>query len=192
MKELSAIPPPVAAIVQRQKKDWNQLVGEISRLAEQDDQNALEMGDRLLAIEAAWGKAHVKTAAEQAGVNWSVARQRCWVSRRVPKGHPLRALPLTFCHLRTLATTDDPEQWAQQVVEHQWSVATLREKIERAGDQKAQIDGDPCIQCERSLAGAKEIVSFIIGGAKRARCCSLPCAVAYFQELVQDAGDPLG
>jgi hypothetical protein len=186
MRELRSVPPPVAAIVARQRAELSQLVQEIAALAAQDDRNALEMGDKLLQIEDEYGKDRVKLATDQAGVNWSVARQRLWVSRRIPKGSRLRSLPLTFCHLRTLAATENPESWADRVLANRWSVATLRAEIERAGDRKAVEAGDPCIQCERSLAEGKRTVAFSIDGGQRARCCSTQCALAYFQEMVAE------
>lgn len=194
MRELSPVAAPVAAIVQQQRADWNQLVGEIARLAMAEDQSALAIGDRLVRIEDEWGKGHVKKAAEQAGLVWTTAKQRAWVARKIPPGHRLRSLSLTFCHLRTIAATSDPESWAEKALEHEWSVATLRGEIERAGDLQARAVGDPCIQCERSLEFSTRIVSFVVEGARRARCCSPVCARDYFTELVAEGpeADPLG
>jgi hypothetical protein len=184
------------AIILKQKRDWEQIRDEIAHLAVQDDQNAMTMGDLFVEIEETFKKDHIKTAASQAGVSLSVARQRFWVSKRIPKGHPIRykflqpTMLLTFSHLRAIAGTDPDtmESWAQQAVDHQWSVAELKEAIEKAGDQKAVEEGGVCIQCEEPLMKSNITVSFSITGKKRARCCSYECARDYFEEMIAEEG----
>ena len=195
MSSLPIIPTP-PAIIRQAKKEYSQLVAEISQLQQVDDETALEMGDRLLEVESLYGKVALKKAAGDAGVTWSVARQRHWVARKIPRDSKLRnylkTTHLTFSHLRAIASTAEPEKWADAAVKGGLSVAALVEKIEQKDAKTAQEEGELCIECEKSLTDSNEMVSFTIMGRGKARCCSVVCAAAYFIELsdsTQD-GDP--
>jgi hypothetical protein len=184
----AGLPEPIPGIVQKQHRDWMRIVAEIAQLAQNEDETALTMGDRLVEIEKSFGRKHLQEAAKQAGVSWSVARQRHWVSGKIPEGHMLRGTPLTFCHLRALCGLEVEAMagWAEKALTEQWSVARLIAEIEAVGDVQAQEAGDPCIQCEESLPEQGEIVSFTLARQKRARLCGVQCAAAYFAELAED------
>ncbi len=170
----------------KQIVDWNQAVSLLNQLAVQDDQNCLAMGDLLLQIEEVHGKNAVMDAAEQCQVGKQVAKQRMWVAKRFGPNHPLRKSHLTFSHLRTLVKLENDEaveKWSQLAIENQWPVDRLVKEMDAASDQQAQQEGYPCIQCEKPLPEDGEIVAFVIGRAKRARCCSVGCAADYFFEL---------
>ncbi len=187
-KEFDPTPPP--AIVQKQKREYQQIVAEISQLQQVSDETALEMGDRFIEVETAYGKEAFRKAADDSGVPWSVARQRHWVARRIPKGHKLRSYledtHLTYSHLRALATTENPEQWAETAIKEGLSVAGLIEKIEVKKEKTATAEGEVCIQCNQPLPEGGEIVSFRISGRGNARCCSVGHAAQYFSELLTD------
>jgi hypothetical protein len=85
-----------------------------------------------------------------------------------------------------VASTGDPLKWGNLALEKNWSVARLKEEIDRAGDRKAGEDGDPRIRCEQPLDEELQRVSFRIGQEKPARCCSLVCAAAYFAERANE------
>jgi hypothetical protein len=191
--EFDPTPPP--GIHQQAKREYTQIVSEISQLQQVTDETALEMGDRFHELEIAHGKEAARKGADDAGVTWSVARQRLWVAKRIPQGHKLRAYltdtHLNFSHLRAIAATENPEEWADKAVEQGWSVAKLVGAINEAGDKKAQEEGDPCIQCNEPLPEVGEIVSFNITGRGRARCCSVAHAAAYFAELTAGDGLPV-
>ena len=191
----------VPAMVQNVEHDWQKVVGKIAVLAMKDDITAIEMGDCFVQIEKSFGKKYLQEAAAQAGVSWSVAKQRHWVSTKIPVGNELRKTLglekdkngevkplLSFSHLRTIAGTEDMSHWVEQCLDNEWSVSQLKTEIEKAGDVAAQVNGDPCIQCEESLQEDAEIVSFTVGRKKRARCCSVKCAAKYFRELEEDEG----
>jgi hypothetical protein len=145
------------------------------------------MGDHLNAIEQLGGsRDQLRRAAQEAGITWSLARQRSWVARRIPPNHPLRGTHLGYSHLRAVASTDDPLKWGNLALEENWSVARLKVEIDRAGDRKAREEGYPCVRCEQPLNEEIETVSFRIGQEKTARCCSLVCAAAYFAERANE------
>src|SRR5690348_14944492 len=104
MNSVVGMPQSVPSIVQQYNKsvkaDWESLVNQIASLSETEDKCALSMGDLLAVVKADWGNAMVQEAVTQAGISMSVARQRLWVSSKIPKGHFLRSTHLTYGHLR--------------------------------------------------------------------------------------------
>lgn len=179
--------PTPPAIVQ-QERSWIQIVTEIAQIASQEDQHALEMGDRFVEIERRFDRRRLKAAAEQAGVSWSLARQRHWTSSKIPPDSALRQLPLTFTHLRVLAGVEDgalQETLAQQAVENAWSAAQLISAVENRGVQRRAEEGQSCIQCEQAVNEEGPVISFKIHGGARAQLCGPQCAVNYFTELAE-------
>ena len=179
---------PVPAMIQKQQKSWAHYISELSEIVEKEDQFALRAGDLLSDIEAEFGKKHVWSAAEDTGLTRQMAKHRLRVSKRFPPGHWIREKRLTWTHLRHLSSItneSDLTTWSEKCVGEQWSAGRLLEEMATLGDQKAQQDGDPCIQCEESLSETDILVSFTVGG-KRARCCGVRCAANYFTELCED------
>jgi hypothetical protein len=173
---------PVPAIVMQQqiKKDWEQLVNQITELAKKEDDCALNIGDLLHEIKDEWGNQFVQEAAKASGISMSVARQRLWVSSKIPKEHFLRDTHLTYGQLRLIAGTSDVDFWGKQALGNGWDLKQLKTAIEEAGDKKAQEDGHPCVQCAEALNDQQKIVAFTVQGEKRHRACSVKCAADYF------------
>lgn len=175
---------PIPGIVQQYHKelkaDWDIIVNQIASLSQQEDQCCLQMGDLLGQIKGEWGNTHVKQAAAEAGISMSVARQRLWVSAKIPLGHFLRTTHLTYGHLRAIAGTNDIDRWGNESLQHGWTINQLKEAIEAESDQLAVADGEPCVFCAKPLSEDKKTVSFTIKGEKRHRACSYICAAEYF------------
>jgi hypothetical protein len=191
MSTLTAgMPTSVPAIVQSYKEevkaDWESLVAKISALSEQEDQCALHMGDLLLQIKADWGSHLLKEAVSDSGISMSVARQRLWVSSKIPKDHFLRTSHLTYGHLRAIAGTNDIDKWGKEALTHGWTISQLKEAIEGEGDKIAAEQGDPCVHCGHALSEEKKVVAFTVQGEKRHRACSFACAAEYFVERSQE------
>lgn len=176
------------AIQKENQMQWTQAVSKLAELAMQEDACCLQMGDHLNVIEGQWkSRSKMKLAAQEAGVTWSLARQRSWVAKQIPPYHPLRETQLTYCHLRAVAGTKDPEKWGLLAVQNNWSVAMLKEQIDLAEDKEAQQTGEICIFCETAMDEGMEIVSFRIGQRKTLRCCSCQCAADYLRREVEQA-----
>lgn len=182
-------PVPVPGIVQEQNRSWVQLVSEICQLHEQKDRCELAIGDRFVETERIFGRRHLKIAAEQAGIEWSYAKQRHWVSRKIPPDSPLRELPLTFSHYRVLAGVEDMDYWAEQAINNDWSAERLKKELDQQQVTRAQEEGHPCIQCEQALPEQGEVVSFRVGNRGKGFCCSPECAANYFQELATELAE---
>lgn len=161
---------------------WTQDVALLAEIATQEDNCCLQMGDHLNVIEKRWGRNRMKPAAQEAGVTWALARQRSWVSKRIPPGDPLRETKLSYSHLRQLANTDDPMKWGNLVLANNWTVATLKDEIDKAGDRKALEDGLPCIYCEKPISN--EVISLRIGQEKPTLYCSLACVIDMANRLI--------
>jgi hypothetical protein len=179
---------PVPAIVQSYKQevkaDWESVVNQIAALAQQEDSCALSMGDRFALVKDEWGPGMVTQAASEAGISKSVARQRLWVSSKIPKDHWLRKTQLTYGHLRKIAGTTDIDKWGKAAVENGWTINQLIEAIDSEGDKVAQDQGDPCCECSGTLKDMT-IVAFTVQGEKRHRCCGVQCAANYFLKRTQ-------
>jgi hypothetical protein len=173
--------------------EWTQAVALLAEIATQEDACALQMGDHLNYIETQFkGRQKMKLAAQEAGVTWSLARQRSWVAKRIPPSNPLRGTQLSYCHLRALANTDDPLKWGNLALANNWSVARLKEEIDKAGDKKALEDGDPCSYCEAAMTEEMELVSLRIGREQTRRFCSCSCGASYLQRIADGGTAPLG
>lgn len=183
---LTGIPSVVQQYKQEAKLDWDSLITQIAFLSVKEDECALTMGDILLQIKAEWGATHVKQAVSESGISMSVARQRLWVSSKIPKGHFLRTTQLTYGHLRTIAGTNDIDKWGKEALTHGWTISQLKEAIEGEGDKVAQEQGDPCIHCQEALSEDKRVVAFTVQGEKRHRACSFICAAEYFVSRSQE------
>jgi hypothetical protein len=167
--------------------EWDQAVAKLAALAMQEDACCLQMGDHLNVIEKQWkGRGKMKLAAQEAGVTWALARQRSWVAKRIMPGHPLRDTPLTYCHLRAVAGTNDPEGWGMKALQNNWSLAKLKEEIDLAEDKQAQQTGETCIYCEAAMSEEMEIVSFRVGQKRTSRCCGIVCAAKLFERMVKE------
>lgn len=185
------VPAVVQQIEQDQQRTWDEIVDEIAQLALSEDETALQMGDRFLELEQRFGSKHLKKAAEDACVTWSLAKLRLWVSRKIPTGHPIRDSRLSFNHLAAIAGTDNMEHWTNVALKEQLSVAKLREAINVAGDNKAQEQGEPCLQCEKPLPKTGDIVAFTVGKEPRRRLCNVECAMHYFVRRTAEREDLL-
>lgn len=183
----SGIPGIIQNYKQEAKADWDILVSQIASLSETEDKCALKMGDLLLKIKSDWGNNQVKEAATQSGISMSVARQRLWVSSKIPVDHFLRATHLTYGHLRAIAGTNDIDRWGKEALTHSWTISQLKEAIESEGDKAAQEQGDPCIHCAKGLSEDSKYVAFTVQGEKRHRACSYVCAAEYFVYRSQES-----
>ena len=184
MNSIVGAPSTIPAVIQEYHKevkaDWDSLVNQIAFLSQQEDKCALSMGDILLKVKNGWGTAMVKEAAAESGITMSVARQRLWVSGKIPADHFLRTSHLTYSHLMVIAGTNDIDKWGKEALTHGWTVAQLKEAIEGEGDKVAQEAGEPCVHCGNGLRDDKKYVAFTIQGEKRHRACSYMCAANYF------------
>jgi hypothetical protein len=181
-----SVPAIVQSYTQEVKADWDILVTQIASLSEQEDKCALTMGDILLQIKGVWGANYVKEAVSESGISMSVARQRIWVSQKIPKDHFLRTSHLTYGHLRAIAGTNDIDRWGHEALNHGWTINQLKEAIEGEGDKIAQEQGDPCVHCQNALSDEKKVVAFTVQGEKRHRACSFTCAAEYFVARSQE------
>jgi len=173
---------PIPAYQQRQSEteDWALRVTEIAQLAQQEDESALAMGDRLVALERRYGPSSLPLVASQAGISMSCIYGRHRVARLFPPEHPVRRLPLSFSHLLVLLGVDDPVVWAQRAVESQWSVRRLRDEVDQALGQQARATGERCRECREPLGEAW--VALQRAGERRVRCCSPKCGISYLRE----------
>lgn len=173
--------PTPTALYQRQSEteDWVLRVTEIAQLAQREDESALAMGDRLVELERRYGPASLPLVAAQAGVSLSCVHGRHRVARLFPPEHPVRKLPLTFSHLRSLLEVEDPLLWARKVTEGQWSTRRLRDELEQALGQQARSTGERCRECREPLTD--HWVALQRAGERRVRCCSAGCAIAYLR-----------
>ena len=166
------------------KRDWTDIVQELSHLVEKEDETVLHIGDILGEVEDTYGKKFVDEAAKACKISNSVARQRLWVSKRIPKDSDLRTSGLTYSHLRAVAGTSDIDDWGQKAIDNDWTVAQLKEEIDKAGDDTAKAEGKPCNYCEQPLPIDGEIVSIRIGAQRIQRYCGVECASLYLGNLV--------
>jgi hypothetical protein len=172
--------------------EWAQAVALLAEIATREDACCLQMGDHLNVIETQFkGRNRMKLAAAEAGVTWALARQRSWVAKRVPPGSPLRDTQLTYCHLRAVAGTKDPLKWGMLALANNWSVAQIKEEIDKAGDKEAQQSGEPCVFCEAAMTEEMEIISFRMGSERTRRVCSPICAIGFFRRVADGGTTPL-
>ena len=187
LKEDIAFPAAATAIIDRQRVRWQALIDQLNVLDLKETENALTMGDLFVLIEREFGAKSMKEAAAGANIAWGTAYSRYRVSKKIPKDSPLRERPLSYAQFRAIADTEEPEEWADRCMAEQLSTSQLMEAIRREGDGQAVSTGQPCIQCNQSMADSGEtIVAFSIGNGKRARCCNPECALAYFEEYVRE------
>lgn len=172
------------------KRDYQEIVDELSVLLQDEDKAAFRMGDVFVEIEDTFGKDQLWSAAKSLRITETKVRQRLWVSRKIPEGHKLRNTHLSYSHLREIAGTDDMEHWADVALKGNLTVAQLSEQIDYSGTKQA-IDGqDVCAleSCKNPLVidNILDIVSFRIGKEKKRRCCSVACAAKYFTAYDED------
>lgn len=174
---------PVNSARRVERLNWEEVVSELAQIDLAEMAGALRMGDLLLQVERQFGSEHLKDAVQQAGLVWSTAHQRLWVSKKIPPGSPVRRnRSLNYSMLRILAGTADPEQWADQVEEQGWTAAELLEAVQSAGDQEVQQSGGRCRHCEGPLPEVEGLVSLSIGKERRVRLCGRSCAREYLAE----------
>jgi len=162
---------------------WDQLLQKLNHYVQKEFDTIFEIGDLFLDIESGYGKGAVSKAAKSCGVSTSVARQRLWVSRKIPKTSKLRSSTLSYSQLRAIAGTDDVEGWGNKCLANNWSVAELQEELDKNNAVKAQEDGLPCNYCEQPLSSNKEIVTVRVGNKKSQRYCSVDCAYKALERL---------
>jgi hypothetical protein len=175
----------------QQSANWEVLVQQIAKLDVQETQNALHMGDLLIEVEESFGDKHLQKAAEQAGVSWSVARQRHWVSKRIPKDHPVRKMKsLSFGHLRALAATQEPLKWAKLAEEENLTVRDLTEKIAQNDDVEKIVNGmGACAACTKQVL-SEAYVAITLPHGKRQLCCNNACGIQFLLQQGAPETDP--
>lgn len=185
---------PVPAIVMQAQQQWDQVVNELTKLAMEEDKNALAMGDLFVKIEEQWGRDKLKAAAASAGVEWQKARQRHWISTSIPPNDAIRKMMLPYTHLRHLAGVKGAEerlQWAKLAVENDWTATKLREEIDKVNDKQAQEQGVLCASCSNPIKPSDRMVTLRVIGQKAERCCSIRCGRDRLEELsLQEAELP--
>jgi hypothetical protein len=183
----------VQTVNQQQSQSWQDFVEEIEKIDVQETQGALRMGDLFILAEETYGPKNLQKLAENAGVSWSVARQRLWVSKRIPKDSIVRKMKaLTFGHLRALAATDKQEEWATKVETEDLTVRDLIEAIDQSGDKRKVENGfASCADCGTDIvAGSETYVAVSLAGGKRNLCCNAACAINYLNRAVTATSVP--